>query len=89
MKDKKDLRGPVKRYSRPELSVKRAAPPAPPKRKLRLEDVAAEMFGRTEALADMSNAPAKESDASGQPRKSETVVKGPAAKRRYRNLDLP
>ena len=87
MKDRKDLRGPVKRYSRPELSVKRAAPPAPPKRKLRLEDVAAEMFGRTEGFVEVSNAQA-EAGAS-PPRKTETVVKGPAAKRRYRNLDLP
>ena len=88
MKDRKDLRGPVKRYSRPELSVKPAAPPAPPKRKLRLEDVAAEMFGRTEDFAEVSKAPA-EPGASAPPRKTETVVKGPAAKRRYRNLDLP
>ena len=100
MVERKDLRAPVKRYSRPKLAVKATAPPVVARRKPQLEDVAAMMFGRTATgnspeFGQGDSAPSAHNDGAGQKTpgrqsKSEpTVVKGVAGKRRYRNLDLP
>ena len=98
MVERKDLRAPVKRYSRPKLEVKAPAAPVVARRKPQLEDVAAMMFGRTATgeSAEFGQTEGAQSPHEGEPQapgrqsKSEpTVVKGVAGKRRYRNLDLP
>ena len=96
MVERKDLRAPVKRYSRPKLEVKAAAPPVVARRKPQLEDVAAMMFGRSApgdspdlGRADGAQSTRDEGGPGRQSKSEPSVVKGVAGKRRYRNLDLP